>query len=297
MLSPGSALIFSRFALALTFVWFGAMNFTPIGTGIVTGWLEEHAFLSGLAGQAASAASAIGVYQVVMGVLIGAPVPSGSFRRIGFAMLALYAVGALTLIFTNPVWLEAEGGFPAIGSGQGIIKYLAILGLAMWAGSFENSRMFSNRYSEMRIWAQPVMWAGLVLVLGWIGAMKFTASEAAGIEPLVMSHLAFYRLPDVVGLQGTSVIIGVIELFTVTALTGYWFSTRAYRIGLWLAAITFGFTLSFLVTFPGSWDEGLGGFPALAPTGHFLLKDLPLLAVCLALLAETGREGTRRRRR
>ena len=293
MLSPGSALIFGRFALALTFLWFGAMNFTAVGTGIVSGWLEGHVLLSGLAGQASSAARAMGVYQIVMAILIGAPIPSGSFRRIGFAMLGIYAAGALTLIFTNPVWVEAEGGFPAIGAGQGIIKYLAILGLALWASTFDNSRMFSNRYSQMRVWGQLVMWAGLVLVLGWIGAMKATPTEAAGIAPLVDSHIVFYRLPDVIGEQGTSYLIGAIELITVAALTGYWFSTPLYRIGLGLAAVTFGLTLSFLITFSGAWDSDLGGFPALSGAGHFLLKDLPLLAASLALFSETGRDGSR----
>lgn len=296
MLSPGSALIFARFALAVTFAWFGAMNFTPVGTGLVSGWLEGHLALSGVADQASSAARAIGVYQLVMAGLIGAPIPSGSFRRIGFAMLALYCVAALTLMFTNPVWSEAEGGFPAIGAGQGIIKYLAMLGLALWSGTFDNARMFSNRYSQMRVWGQLVMWIGLVLVLGWIGAMKFTASEAAGIAPLIASHVAFSWMPGLLGEQGTSYAIGAIELFTVAALTGYWYSTRAYRIGLGLAAVTFVLTLSFLVSFPGAWNSELGGFPALSAAGHFLLKDLPLLAACLALLAETGREGTRYRR-
>lgn len=296
MLLPSSALIFARFALALTFLWFGAMNFTPVGTGIVSGWLEGHALLSGLADQGGSAAGAIGVYQIVMAVLIAAPLPSGGFRRIGFAMLALYCAAALSLMLTNPVWSEAEGGFPAIGAGQGIIKYVAILGLALWGGTFDNSRMFSHRHSQLRIWGQLVMWAGLVLVLGWIGAMKFTATEAAGIAPLVETHIAFAWMPGLAGEQGTSYAIGVIELFTVAALAGYWFSTRAYRIGLGLAAVTFVLTLSFLISFAGAWNSELGGFPALSAAGHFLLKDLPLLAACLALLAETGREGTRYRR-
>lgn len=296
MLSPGSALWFARLALALSFAWFGAMNFTSVGTAMAQDWIAGHALLSGLADQASSAARALGIYQLVMAALIGAPIPSGSFRRIGLAMLAIHSVLALTLVLTNPVWLEAEGGFPAIGSGQDIIKYLAILGLACWAASFDNSRMFSNRYSQMRLWSQPVMWAGLVLVLGWIGAMKVTASEAAGIAPLVDSHLFFYWLPPLTGIQGTSYIIGAIELVTVFALCGFWFSGRLYRIGLVLAAITFVLTLSFLITFQGAWEAELGGFPALSPAGHFLLKDLPLLAVCIALLAETGREGTRRGR-
>lgn len=296
MLTSGNALLFARLALALSFAWFGAMNFTSVGTGLAESWISGHALLSGLTDQASSAARALGIYQLVMAALIGAPIPSGSFRRIGFAMLAIHAALALTLLFTNPVWLEAEGGFPAIGTGQDIIKYLAMFGLACWAASFENTRMFSSRYSQMRLWSQPVMWAGLVLVLGWIGAMKITASEAAGIAPLVASHPVFSWLPPLAGTQGTSYAIGAIELLTVLALCGYWFSGRFYKIGLAMAALTFVSTLSFLITFPGAWDAELGGFPALAPAGHFLLKDLPLLAVCLALMSETGPEIRRRRR-
>lgn len=282
--------------MAVMFAWFGAMNFTPVGTEIAQAWLSDHAFLSGIADQSASMARALGIYQIVAAALIAAPLPGAGLRRIGFGMFGLYSAVALTLLLTNPVWLEAEGGFPAIGAGQGILKYLAMAGLALWAGSFENSRMFSNRYSEMRQWSQPVMWAGLFLVLFWIGGMKFTASEAAGIEPLINTHPAFSWMAPLIGLQNASYVIGVIELVTALALTGFWFHRGAYRAGLFLSGITFVLTLSFLVTFAGSWAEALGGFPALSRSGHFLLKDLPLLAVVLALLAETGPDGTRRGR-
>ena len=296
MLTPGSALVFARFAMAVMFAWFGAMNFTPVGPEIAQSWLSEHAFLSGIADQSASMARALGIYQIVAAALIAAPLPGAGLRRIGFGMFGLYAAVALTLILTNPVWIEAEGGFPAIGSGQGILKYLAMVGLALWAGSFENSRMFSSRYSDMRLWSQPVMWAGLFLVLLWIGGMKFTASEAAGIEPLITTHLAFSWMTPLIGLQNASYAIGVIELLTALALTGFWFHRGAYRAGLFLSAVTFVLTLSFLITFAGSWADSLGGFPALSRSGHFLLKDLPLLAVVLALWAETGPDGTRRGR-
>ncbi|WP_323761673.1 DUF417 family protein [Maricaulis sp.] len=286
----------ARLSLAVMFLWFGVMNFTEVGTQITGSWIGGHAFLSGLAGQAGSAAKTLGVYQIIAAVLVGAPIPSGSFRRIGFAMTGLYAFLALTVLLTNPVWIASAGGFPAIGSGQGILKYIAILGLSLWGGSFENSRMFAQRHTDMRMWSQPVMWLGLVMVLGWIGGMKFTAVEAAGIEPLVQTSPFFAWLLGLMPLQTVSNLIGVIELITVIALAGYWFSNTLFRIGLVMAMITFVLTLSFLFSFPGSWAADIGGFPALGRAGHFLLKDLPLLAVCLALLSETGREGTMRRR-
>jgi reactive chlorine resistance protein C len=156
--------------------------------------------------------------------------------------------------------------------------------------------MFAQRHTDMRMWSQPVMWLGLVLVLGWIGAMKFTAVEAAGIAPLVETSPVLAWLLTLMPLQTVSNLIGMVELITVVGLIGYWFSNTLFRMGLVLAILTFVVTLSFLVTFPGSWAGDQGGFPALGQAGHFLLKDLPLLAVCLALLSETGREGTMRRR-
>lgn len=296
MLSPGNALLLARLSLAVMFLWFGVMNFTAVGTAITGSWIEGHAFLSGLADQAGSAAKTLGLYQIIAAALVGAPIPSGSFRRIGFAMIGLYAAVALTLMLTNAVWIEAAGGFPAIGSGQGILKYLAILGLALWGGSFENTRMFAQRHTDMRLWSQPLMWLGLVVVLGWIGGMKFTAVEAAGIEPLVQTSPLFAWLLTLMSLQTVSNLIGMIELITVIGLMGYWFNRTLFRMGLYLAGTTFILTLSFMITFPGSWATDLGGFPALARSGHFLLKDLPLLAACLALLSETGRGGTLLRR-
>lgn len=282
-----NALLFARASLAIIFLWFGAMNFTPVGEAIVGDWIAGHAFLSGLEPQASSAAKALGIYQIVMAGLIGAPLPLGSFRRIGFVMLGIFSACALTALATNPVWLEAEGGFPAIGSGQGVLKYLAIFGLAIWGGSFDNSRIFSNRTSQSRTISLPLMWAGLVIVLGWIGLMKFTAGEAAGIAPLIATSPVFAWMQAFIPEQAMSALIGVVEILTALALLGYWFNPRLFRIGLGMAAITFVVTLSFLFSYPGAWQADLGGFPALSRSGHFLLKDLALLAVCFAFITET----------
>lgn len=287
MPSTTNSLLFARASLAIIFFWFGAMDFTPAGEAIVADWLGGHVFLSGMAGQAGSAAKALGIYQLVMAVLIGAPLPLGSFRRVGFVMLGLFCVLAITALLTNPVWLAQAGGFPAIGSGQGILKYIAILGLALWSGSFDNSRIFSNRKSQTRTIGLPIMWTGLVIVLAWIGMMKFTAAEAAGISPLIASSPAFSWMQPWIHERVISALIGVIEIITALALMGYWFNPRLFRIGLVMAATTFVLTLSFLFTYPGSWSAELGGFPALSRSGHFLLKDLALLAVCFAFITET----------
>ena len=81
-------------------------------------------------------------------------------------------------------------------------------------------------------------------------------------------------------------IIGVIEIVTVVLLSGWWWNKTACMYGLLLAAVTFIAILSFLVSFPESWNTQFGGFPYLASTGHFLMKDLLMLAATVALAAE-----------
>jgi uncharacterized membrane protein YkgB len=48
---------------------------------------------------------------------------------------------------------------------------------------------------------------GLVVVLGWIGAMKFTAYEAAGIKPLIDTSPLMSWMYKVLSLQATSNVI------------------------------------------------------------------------------------------
>ncbi len=125
-----------------------------------------------------------------------------------------------------------------------------------------------------------------VLVLGWIGAMKFTAYEAGAIEGLVASSPLVSWLYSVLSLQGASNLIGSIEIATAaTLLIGIRYKTAAI-LGALAAVATFSVTLSFLFTAPG-WEASLGGFPALSVVpGQFLLKDAVLLAVALSLLGK-----------
>ena len=58
----------------------------------------------------------------------------------------------------------------------------------------------------------------IVIVLGWIGAMKFTAYEAGAIQGLVASSPLTAWLYGVFDLQTTSNLIGSIEIATALAL-------------------------------------------------------------------------------
>ena len=130
----------------------------------------------------------------------------------------------------------------------------------------------------------------VVLVLGWIGAMKFTAYEAGAIEGLVASSPLTSWLYSVFSLQGASNFIGTVEIATAVALLFAPVHRLVAVAGAAAAAITFTVTLSFLFTAPG-WEGSLGGFPALSVVpGQFLLKDIVLLAASVSLLGQAMSE-------
>ena len=132
----------------------------------------------------------------------------------------------------------------------------------------------------------------LVTVLAWIGAMKFTGYEAGAIEGLVASSPILGWLYGVLDLQATSSLIGVIEIATAIAIAVGPFNRKVALFGALAAMVTFGVTLSFLLSAPG-WEPSLGGFPALSVVpGQFLLKDLVLLAAALALLGKALEESS-----
>ena len=267
---------FARFlavvSVAVVFIWFGGLTLRGTSAGIMDSWVSAHPVLKGLPKDLKSYFPlALGGLQLLIGVVVALHAVPGRFKQHAYTAVVVISLGALSLLTTNPVWIKSLGGFPAIGSGQGIIKYLAIAGVALWLGAYRH--------------ANTVMLLGLILVLGWIGAMKFTAPEAAGVYPLLTSSPLFnWWAPVYFSKQMASNIIGIIELITVLCLTGWWWNKRIFQLGLLMAAATFLVTLSFMASFAGSWS---GSFPYLASAGHFLLKDLLLLAATLALMAET----------
>ncbi|MGQ7846102.1 YkgB family protein [Granulosicoccus sp. 3-233] len=126
----------------------------------------------------------------------------------------------------------------------------------------------------------------VVLVLLWIGAMKFTAYEATAIEGLVASSPLVSWLYGIFSVQATSNLIGTIEILTAIALIVGARQRQLAILGSLAAIGTFVVTLSFLFTAPG-WEASLGGFPALSVVpGQFLLKDVVLLAVSVSLLGK-----------
>ena len=127
---------------------------------------------------------------------------------------------------------------------------------------------------------------GLVIVLLWIGGMKFTAYEAEGIKPLVANSQLMSWAFGIMSVTAFSAGLGVIEiaLGVLIALRPLW--PMGSALGSVLAVGMFLTTISFLFTTPG-WEPSLGGFPALsAMPGQFLLKDIVLLGVALLSAGE-----------
>ncbi len=266
MPSASGTHLFAVLSLAGVFIWFGLMNIAGLTDGSINRWLDSHPLADTLKTHKQTLTVGLGILQLTTGALVAIYAVPQRFKRASYGVIALLCLVSLSLLLTNPVWMSALGGFPAIGTGQGLIKYITILGVALWFLGVKGAR--------------EVMLLGLIIVLGWIGAMKFTAPEADGVWPLLTSSPLFNWWIIDLGKQTASNIIGIIELVTVILLTGAWWNRKAFNFGLVLSAATFVATLSFLVTFDASW---LGGFPKLSSTGHFLLKDVILLAAVFIL--------------
>src|SRR6516164_6420623 len=118
---------------------------------------------------------------------------------------------------------------------------------------------------------------GLVVVVAWIGLMKFTAYEAEGISRYVANSPLMSWVYGFMSHRRFSAVLGVVEVTIALLIAARPFLPRASALGSALAVVMFLTTLSFLVTTPGVWADA-GGFPALSGfPGQFLIKDLALL--------------------
>lgn len=128
----------------------------------------------------------------------------------------------------------------------------------------------------------------IVALLFLFGALKWTAAEADGIQPMI-SHSPFWGwLYPVLGVQGTSIFFGCFELAAGIAIfLRPWFPlVSAY--GSAFTVIMFLTTISFLFTTPGL---------LASPDAGFLMKDIVLLGGSIWCIGEALQAaGTRRSR-
>ena len=115
----------------------------------------------------------------------------------------------------------------------------------------------TRRSSMVKQAGQFLIRYGLVLVLGWIGAMKFTTYEAKGIEGLIRTSPLMSWLYNFLSLQATSNLIGATELLAALLIAIKPLSAKLSAVGSAIAICTFLSTLTFLFSLPG-WENSLG---------------------------------------
>jgi uncharacterized membrane protein YkgB len=159
----------------------------------------------------------------------------------------------------------------------------------------------------------------LVVVLVWIGGLKFANYEADGIVPLVsnspmMSFFYHYPAPEYRGhmnregelksanrdwqtSNGTyrfAHILGCVIVAIGLMIACYGFASGLAVVGSCLLILMSLTTLSFLVTTPEAWVPALGdsahGFPYLSIAGRLIIKDIIMLGAAVVTLAESAKK-------
>ena len=159
---------------------------------------------------------------------------------------------------------------------------------------------------------------GLVIVLLWIGGLKFADYEADGIVPLVanspfVSFLYHYPTPEyrhfmnkegeVVaanhqwneenGTYRVSYGLGIVIVLIGLLIASYPVWPQLSAVGSFLLILMACTTLSFLVTTPEAWVPALGasthGFPYLSGAGRLIIKDSIMLGAAVVTLADSAK--------
>lgn len=155
----------------------------------------------------------------------------------------------------------------------------------MLTNTFHSGAIYTRQVRPpalIRTASQIAMRYGLVVVLLWIGGMKFTTYEAEGIRGFVANSPLMSWAYSLLSVHSFAAVLGMTEILTAVLIAARPLSARAAAIGSALAVGMFLTTLSFLLTTPGVWEASAGGFPALSVVpGQFLLKDFVLVGVSL----------------
>jgi reactive chlorine resistance protein C len=132
---------------------------------------------------------------------------------------------------------------------------------------------------------------GLVIVIGWIGLLKFAHYEAHQIAPLVAHSPFMGWLYHVFPEYTFSILLGVVEVSAAILLAVKPIAPRISALGSLLSVLLFISTITFLFTTPGVSEPAGGGFPAITLLAEFLLKDIVLLGASFWTLADAIRSG------
>ncbi|MEW5251185.1 DUF417 family protein [Microbulbifer sp. 2201CG32-9] len=252
-------------------LWTGILSFGETGTQLITNWFSGHILFSGFDSTWVLMAWLIGGLKLLTAIGLSQPNRhSASYQWAALTAFILF-IAPTTLLLTNPVWVESYGGFPIIGSGQGIIKYFSMAGVALYLYALATS---SQKCQRIAVW---LCIFGVAIVMGWIGAMKFFEFEAQGISRLMQTNILFSWTYTLWSTQGASNFIGIVEIIFLLALLCAPLSRYIGLFGLaGIFATAFG-TTTFILNTPGY--EGF--LLNLNSTGQFIIKDWLLFAAAL----------------
>ena len=171
--------------------------------------------------------------------------------------------------------------------------------------------------------AMGMLRTALVIVLVWIGGLKFVNYEADSIVPLVansplMSFL--YHQPAEYrshmnkegelnpqhrawhGENGTYTFshgLGIVIVLIGLLIALYPIKPELSALGSFLLILMSCTTLSFLITTPEAWVPALGdaqhGFPYLSGAGRLIVKDCIMLAAAVVTMADSAKSVLSRR--
>jgi uncharacterized membrane protein YkgB len=166
---------------------------------------------------------------------------------------------------------------------------------------------------------------GLVVVLCWIGGLKFARYEADGIVPLVanspvMSFFYHHAAPQYRAYMnregelnpayrqwhesnGTYPFargLGMVIILFGVLIALHPVLPQFAAVGSLLVILMACTTLSFLVTTPEAWVPALGdsahGFPYLSIAGRLIIKDAIMLGAAVVTMADSAKAFLRRAR-
>lgn len=164
---------------------------------------------------------------------------------------------------------------------------------------------------------------GLVVVLVWIGGLKFASYEADSIVPLVANSPVmsfFYHHPapeyraymnkegelnqahrqwhETNGTYPFAIGLGIVIVSIGVLIALHPYLPQLAAVGSFLLILMACTTLSFLVTTPEAWVPALGdsahGFPYLSGVGRLVVKDAIMLGGAVVTLADSAKSYLRR---
>ncbi len=122
----------------------------------------------------------------------------------------------------------------------------------------------------LEIVGASVLRNSLVFFLLFFGALKWTADEARGVNPLIANSPLLSWAHNLFGIQGASEFVGIIELAVAGLIALRRWKPLLSAWGSVLAVGMFLVTLSFLFTTPN-----------VQQSAPFLVKDISLLGASL----------------